>query len=189
MATELPEKLLDLDDEEGSGGRDPDPQEAEEETEERERFVVFRIGSTRYAVDVETVRSVVEVGEYTRVPRSSEAIDGVMDLRGDITAIIDPRVHLPTDESPFGSDDQRIVVFDRPSDRQGAGIRVDRVTGVESVPVSRIFRRPAPEEGVDESAFAHGLVRGVISQPAGDDQFERISLLDVEELVAVAGDA
>ncbi len=186
MSTELPEKLLELDDEE-AGDRDPDPQEEDEETEERERFVVFRIGADRYAVDVESVRSVVEVGEYTRVPRSSDAIDGVMDLRGDITAIIDPRVYLPTEESAASDlEEQRVLVFDRPSDRQGAGIRVDRVTGVESVPVSRIHRRPAPEAGVDDAALAHELVRAVISDPADGG---RISLLDVEGLVAVAGDA
>lgn len=186
MSTELPEKLLELD-EEGAGDRDPDPRDEEEETEERERFVVFRIGADRYAVDVESVRSVVEVGEYTRVPRSSEAIDGVMDLRGDITAIIDPRVYLPADASgSSGSEDQRVLVFDRPSDRQGAGIRVDLVSGVESIPVSRIHRRPAPEADVDEAALAHELVRAVISDPSGDG---RISLLDVEGLVAVAGDA
>ncbi|GAA0660549.1 chemotaxis protein CheW [Natronoarchaeum mannanilyticum] len=186
MSTELPEKLLELDDEE-AGDRDPDPQEEDEETEERERFVVFRIGADRYAVDVESVRSVVEVGEYTRVPRSSDAIDGVMDLRGDITAIIDPRVYLPVGESVSSDlEDQRVLVFDRSSDRQGAGIRVDRVTGVESIPVSRIYRRPAPEAGVDDAALAHELVRAVISDPSDDT---RISLLDVEGLVAVAGDA
>lgn len=187
MSTELPEKLLELDDEEGAGDRDPDPEQGEEEAEERERFVVFRIGASRYAVDVESVRSVVEVGEYTRVPRSSPAIDGVMDLRGDITAIIDPRTYLPEEASTFDSDDQRILVFDRPSDRQGAGIRVDRVTGVESIPVSRIHRQPAPEDGVDASALGHELVRAVLGQP--DDDGGQISLLDVEALVAVAGDS
>ncbi|HMB49089.1 MAG TPA: chemotaxis protein CheW [Natronoarchaeum rubrum] len=187
MSTELPEKLLELGDEE-SGDRDPESQEEEEETEERERFVVFRIGADRYAVDVEWVRSVVEVGEYTRVPRSAEAIDGVIDLRGDITAVIDPRVYLPADESAaIDPEDQRVLVFDRPSDRQGAGIRVDQVSGVESIAVSSIHRQPAPEAGVDAAALAHRLVRAVIS-PSPDDA-DRISVLDVEGLVAVAGDA
>lgn len=188
MASELPEKLLELD-EEGADGRDPDPEEGEEETEERERFVVFRIGADRYAVEVESVRSVVEVGEYTRVPRSAEAIDGVMDLRGDITAIIDPRVYLPAAGSAsIDSEDQRVLVFDRPSNSQGAGIRVDRVSGVESVPVSRIHHQASPEAGVDGDALAHELVRAVISAQTDGDA-ARISLLDVDGLVAVAGDA
>ncbi|SNZ13441.1 purine-binding chemotaxis protein CheW [Natronoarchaeum philippinense] len=185
MATELPDKLLELDDGGDADGRDPDPQEGEEETEERERFVVFRIGATRYAVGVEAVKSVVDAGEFTRVPRSSDAIEGVIDLRGDITAIIDPRVYLPDAGAGDSAADQRVLVFDRPSDRQGAGIRVDQVTGVESIPVSSIFRRPAPDEGVDASALAHELIRAVISR---EDEEDRISLLDVEGLVAVAGD-
>jgi purine-binding chemotaxis protein CheW len=188
MASELPEKILELDDGEDSGDRDPE-QEQQEEAEERERFVVFRLGDTRYAVGVEAVRSVVEVGEYTRVPRSSPAVDGVMDLRGDITAIVDPQVFLPADESQFDPDEQRILVFDRPADHQDVGIRVDRVTGVEAIPVSRIFSRPTPAEGVEERILEHGLVTAVISQRAGDDAFDTISLLDIDGLVAVAGDA
>lgn len=185
MSTELPEKLLDID-EDSMEERETDPEE-QEEVEERERFVVFDLGAEQYAVDVQSVRSVVEIDDYTRVPRSSDAIEGVMDLRGNITAIIDPHVHFEIDTDAVDPSMQRVLVFDRPADKQGAGIRVDRVTGVESIPVSRIFRTPLPEEGVEEAHLEHDLVRAVISTPNGDD-FERVTLIDAEAVVQNSGE-
>ncbi|WP_255767467.1 chemotaxis protein CheW [Haladaptatus halobius] len=38
--------------------------------------------------------SIVEVKKGTRIPRTPDSIEGVMDLRGETTAIIDPKKFL-----------------------------------------------------------------------------------------------
>ncbi|NHN49553.1 hypothetical protein G9464_18440 [Halostella sp. JP-L12] len=189
MSTNLPEELLGvdevgLDDEQDADVREDG--EGDEEPEEHERVLVFKLGEQSYGLDVADVRSIVEVGERTRVPRSSEAVEGVMDLRGEITAVIDPGVLLPVSSAAEGEDTQRVVVFDRASDKQSAGIRVDAVEGVESFPVSRI-RRDEPEFQMP----AGDLVKAVVEIPPEDDDAdapaERISVIDADLLVESAG--
>lgn len=184
MSTELPDKLLHID-RDGTEDRDPEPS-GEDETEEKERFVVFRIDDREYGLEVDQVLSVVEDAEYTRLPRSSDAIDGLIDLRGSITAVIDPRVYLGGSQDDSSDSQRRVVVLDRPTDQQGAGLKVDEVLGVESVPVSSIFRKPSPENDVDASALSHALVRAVVA-PGDRDRTEQMSLIDVEALIQAAG--
>ncbi|WP_135820087.1 chemotaxis protein CheW [Halostella litorea] len=183
MSTDLPDELLDIDDvgfdEEK---RDPEGGDGDDEPEEQERVLVFRVGDRTYGLDVGDVRSIVELGERTRVPRSGDAIDGIMDLRGDITALIDPRKLLPV---PVGTapENQRVIVFDRPADDQSAGIRVDAIEGVRSYPVSQI-RREDPSFEMP----AGSLVKAVVEVPAEDEDAapERTSILDVGTLLAAA---
>jgi purine-binding chemotaxis protein CheW len=185
MSTELPEELLGVDD---VGLEDEDVKrddEGDEEPEEHERVLVFSLGEQSYGLDVGDVRNIVEVGERTRVPRSGEAVDGIMDLRGDITAVIDPRKLLPVSEAVDDEANQRIVVFDRAADKQSASIRVDAVEGVESFPVGQI-RRDDPEFGMP----AGDLVKGVVEIPSDDEEdptpADRISILHPDRLLGSA---
>ena len=184
MSTDLPEELLDIDDVGfDEDGRDPEGDDRDREPEEQERVLVFRLEERTYGLDVGDVRSIVELDDRTRVPRSGDAIDGITDLRGDITALVDPRKLLPV---PVGEAEpkQRVIVFDRPADDQSAGIRVDAVEGVRSYPVSQIQREaPAPDMP------AGNLVKAVVEVPAEDEDgevAERTSILDVETLLSAA---
>jgi purine-binding chemotaxis protein CheW len=183
MSTELPDKLLNIDGK-GADDRDPEPDD-EGEDEEKARFVVFRIGGTEYGLEVEQVLSVVESDEYTRLPRSSEAIDGLIDLRGSITAVIDLRIYLDTQNRETEDQDSRVIVLDRPGDQQGAGLRVDEVLGVESIPVSSIFQKPSPDADVDATALSHALVKAVIA-PAESNRDKQVSLIDLEGVIQTA---
>lgn len=153
----------------------------DEDLEERERFVVFELGERRLAVSVDDVGTTTAVpSSITRVPRSPDAIEGVTDLRGDVTAVVDPRAYFPTHEPPTA--DQDLLVFDRPSDRQSAGIRVDDVRGVESVPTSNVLRDGEFDEGdlleygLDAESLvdrtAHPLVAGIVLTSERDEPTE-----------------
>jgi len=175
MASELPDDILGVD-EDGDGGGGDDGEDVE-----YQRMVVFRIGSVTYAAQVDAVRTVVEPTDLTDVPRSSPAIEGVMDLRGDITAVIDPHVHfadLRTDET-----DQRVVVIDRGPDRQAAGLLVDEVSGVESIPAPYFY--DVEDEDAETEPFRRvgELVVATIQRPDDEGGTERIGVLDTEAVV------
>ncbi|WP_435349046.1 chemotaxis protein CheW [Haloarchaeobius sp. HRN-SO-5] len=190
MSADLPDELLDVDDESTDADepveRTTDPPEQYEDEEVR-RFVVFYIGERPFAVSVEAVKTIVKLSERTRVPRTSPAIDGIMDLRGEITAVIEPRFHFPVESDPVPVEHQRIVVFDRAADKQGVGIRVDGVLGVELFPLRQIV----PGEHADESATdaGHPMVTAVIRRTEGDEVTERIGLLDIKALIEASGQA
>jgi purine-binding chemotaxis protein CheW len=189
MSADLPDELQDVEvsspsDEER---RDPETERAGGggEPDEVEQFVVFRVGERRLAMSVDAVKNIVKVGETTRVPRAANAIDGIMDLRGEITAVIDARSHFPTRVDQPPETDQRIIVFDMPQDRQSAGIRVDTVEGVEMFPLKYV----TPSEDAEADAADHPLVAALLHRVENGERTEPVGLLDVERVVAASGSA
>lgn len=118
----------------------------------------FGLEDERYCVDIEYVAEIVDVNDLTAVPNAPPAVEGVMDLRGRTTAIIDPKVLFDIDgETPA----RRILVFD-PDTVEGDGARGWLVDDVDQViQTSEDELQTAPVE--DESG-----VRGVIKR---DDSF------------------
>ncbi|WP_408959150.1 chemotaxis protein CheW [Natrinema sp. 74] len=162
MAPDLSEKLLGMDIDAADRTRDAGGEAGEQE--ELVQFVVVGVGEHRLALPVNAVRTITKPpAELTRVPRSPPAVEGLMDLRGEITAVIDAHVHFPTTESRSGR--ERLLVLDRPSDQQSAAIRVDDVIGVETTPESDILDGDAVEASeFDGDALEHPLVVALIRQ-------------------------
>jgi len=182
MASELPDDILGVDEDgDGDGGDDG-------EDVERRRMVLFRLGDRTYASQVEAVRTVVEPTDLTPVPRTGPAIEGVMDLRGDITAVIDPHVQFAT---PAAGDDRdrRVVVIDRGADRQAAGLLVDEVLGVESIAAPYFYDVDDEEADTEPFRRVGDLVVATIQRPDGAGGTELIGVLDTEAVVGSAGRA
>lgn len=171
MSSDLPDRLL------GLGMGESDDRQRDDEQEEYERFVIFELGERRLALAVDDVRAITDPpSELTRVPRSPRTVGGVTDLRGEITAVIDLRLHFPTENAP--SDEQRLIVFETAPDQQPAAVRVDHVRGVESVPERNVVRA-ADLEGnaledasfdpgdVDESVLEHPLIVAAVVTESG----------------------
>src|SRR5208337_4325884 len=84
----------------------PDPETAAPEKEnpksKREKrhekgslqVVEFLLGRERYAVDLFDVREVVEYTSITKLPNTPSYMKGIIDLRGEITTIIDLKERL-----------------------------------------------------------------------------------------------
>lgn len=157
MSSDLPDGLLGS----ASGDREGDgSSDAEDEERTYRRFLFLEIGRHRLAIPVEDVRAISDQDvEKTRIPRTPAAIEGMTDIRGQITVLIDPHVHFPDSGGP--SANPSLLVFDR-SD-QPAAITVDEIHGVESVPEDDVIDAGEfdPEE-IDGTPLAHPLVVGVI---------------------------
>lgn len=170
MAPDLSEKLLGIDIDDTDRRRDSDGDDVDEER--LVQFVFVGVGEHRLAFPVDAVRTITDPPtELTRVPRAPPAIDGLMDLRGEITAVIDPHVHFPVTEDRPGR--ERLLVLDRPSDQQSAALRVDEVIGVETVPESNVLEA----DDIEASDFSgdvleHPLIVALVTQ-------ERESSIDV----------
>ena len=160
MAPDLSEKLLGIDIDDADDRQRRDGSETDKNQAELEQFVVFGLGEYRLAIPVATVRTLAEVpDELTRVPRAPAAIEGMVDLRGEITAVIDPGVHFPDIERGATMGRERLLVLDRPSDQQSAAIRVDDVIGVETVLEDDIVDETTVEESqLSGDALDHPLV-------------------------------
>lgn len=112
----------------------------------------FSLGEGRYCMDIANVDEIVDADEeITPVPNSDPQVVGVVDLRGQTTTVIDPRVALDVDGETTG---RRIVVL---SGHDGRGLLIDDVHQVERVDA----------DAVDEST-ATDTTRGVIRR---EDRF------------------
>jgi purine-binding chemotaxis protein CheW len=114
----------------------------------------FKLGEETYCVSIDYVTEIVDIGELTAVPNSPPHVQGVMDLRGRTTSIVDPKVVFDIDTDREAN---RIIVFDPEivEDQAAAGWLVDEVDQVVQVSGSDVDESPA----ADEEAI-HGVIKG-----------------------------
>lgn len=110
--------------------------------------VRLRVGREWYALPVDHVVSVVEIGAIARVPGSGPALTGVRNLEGQVLPVFDlgTVLGIASDERPA-----RVVVATH--DGRIAGLAVDEVTDVEPL---------ASDPGKPENESAEGWLAGAI---------------------------
>jgi len=123
---------------------------AETETTDDETVSVleFVLGDERYCLDITFIEQIVEQGTVTRIPNAPDFVDGVIDLRGDITTVIDPMETLAADSD---GDGDLIIVFDstRMDDEWSVGWAVDGVRRVSTVSLSEVKDSPVDEPWIN----------------------------------------
>jgi len=119
---------------------------------ETEQVLEFRLGEETYCVSIDYVTEIVDMGELTPIPNSPPHVEGVIDLRGNTTSIVDPKVGLGID----GDLGERIVIFDSQifEDERSVGWAVDSVEEVSEI----------AEEDVDDSPVEQDHIRGLIKR-------------------------
>jgi purine-binding chemotaxis protein CheW len=118
----------------------------------------FALGEETYCVSIDYVTEIVDVGELTTVPNAPPHVEGVMDLRGRTTSIVDPKVVFGISGD---GERRRIIVYDPGivEDQGAVGWLVDEVFQVVEVDPGNVD--PAP--GQDDDS-----IRGVVKR---DDDF------------------
>ncbi len=137
-----------------------------------EQIVSFRLGKETFAIVVSQVREIRKVEDITRVPKLPPYIEGVMNLRGQITTVIDLKKRLNiVSDGPARSAQSRIIVAEV-GDNQ-LGIIVDAVEDVMRVPKESIS--PPPKTLSDNESSA---LTGISKLPD-----KLIMMLDLEKVV------
>jgi purine-binding chemotaxis protein CheW len=173
----------DADSGEGTDSADsPEPGDSPESRDVPTRQVVeFRLGEDYCAVDIDEVDSIVETKKVTRIPRTPDSIDGVMDLRGETTAIINPRTFLGIEGDLPDREDQNVLVLDRPDDKQKIGIRVDEVREVTTYPEDKIDTDEDLSD-LDTRGIRERVSRGIIRKPTGDG-LDLVVWIDIDAVI------
>ena len=142
--------------------------------DEEEQFVAFRLMNEEYGVPIEAVQEIVRVpDELTRVPKTPDFIEGVVNLRGVVLPVVDQRRRFGM-PSMDRNDRQRIMVYTIRGVR--TGFIVDSVSEVMRIPASVIGPAPALSEEQQR------LIRRV----ANIEKLNRmILLLDIDQLLDV----
>ena len=139
---------------------------------EERQLVVFDLATEAYGVDINTVREIIRMQEITAVPRAPDFVEGVINIRGKITPVIDLRKRFGL-EVTEQTQSSRIVVVDIRG--QDIGMVVDAVTEVLRIPADSV----EPCSSVvttDQSDYLMGIAR---LDP------RLIILLDLEKVLTV----
>lgn len=118
----------------------------------------FGLGAESYCLDIAYIDEIVDAGELTRIPNSPPHVEGVMDLRGRTTSIIDPKTVFDIEDE---GDRSRIIVFDpeMTGDQGAIGWVVDEVYQVVQV----------TGDDIDETTLAdEESIRGIVKR---EDRF------------------
>ncbi|WP_327052586.1 chemotaxis protein CheW [Halomicrococcus gelatinilyticus] len=117
------------------------------------QVLVFRLEDKQYCVDIAHIDEIVDREKLTHLPDSEPHVEGLMDLRGTTTTIVNPKTVLGLDDSETGD---RVVVFETDDDAS-TGWLIDEVSQVVGV----------DEDNLDKSVESDS-VRGVVRR---DDDF------------------
>jgi purine-binding chemotaxis protein CheW len=110
------------------------------------QFLTFSLGDEEFALDIRTVREIIQYGPLTAVPLMPLFVRGVINLRGAVVPVIDLQARFGRPVAPIGKK-TCIVIFDSQSEgeRVELGLLVNEVSEVVDIAEGAI--EPAPQFG------------------------------------------
>jgi purine-binding chemotaxis protein CheW len=118
------------------------------------QLVVFTLGDEEFGVDIAQVREIVRLVQITYLPKAPTFIEGVVNLRGQVLAVIDLSKRLNIASKPR-SEQSRIIVVEV-SDNT-VGMIVDSVSEVLRLSEERVEEVP----NLVETEVPEHYIRGV----------------------------
>lgn len=118
------------------------------------QLVVFSLGREEFAVEVTQVREIMRMEEITRMPKSPHFVEGIINLRGQIIAVVELAKRLNLEAGERGGDTRIIVVE---AEDIKVGMIVDSVSEVLRIGADTV--EPSPTLAADVSA---AYLRGVV---------------------------
>lgn len=118
----------------------------------------FVLGGDHFAIDIDGIQEVIEYKNVTRVPRSPEFMQGVINLRGRVIPVVDLRVLFAMTVTDISLDTCIIIIdVEVEGEPNAIGIVADSVK--EVVEFDRSSIQSAPKIGLSvDNRFIYGMV-------------------------------
>lgn len=113
----------------------------------------FTLDENIYAVDIMRIREIIKPQKLTNLPKALSYIEGVLNLRGSVTPVIDLRKRF---DLPLRNVDSSVRLLIVRVAKQLLGLMVDSVTEVITIPAKDIKPPPQIAGGVG-SEFLLGV--------------------------------
>jgi len=110
-------------------------------------LVVFKLGEEEYGVDINTIREIIRYPQITRVPNTPHYVDGVINLRGQITTIMNLRKKFAMDSAGM-DENTRVLIIDMGNEL--IGIVVDGVSEVLKVDPKNVLSMDGMDSAIDQ---------------------------------------
>ncbi|NLA38173.1 MAG: purine-binding chemotaxis protein CheW [Methanomicrobiales archaeon] len=146
--------------------------------------VEFQLGKEHYALDIQIAREIVEMMPITPLPRAPRYLAGIINLRGEITNIIDFRNLLGLPESGEIEGQKIVVLMPGVAGGSNIGIIVDDVHSVIQIRNEDVERI---NEGITSSisSYVKGIIK--IGREGSEKAKALIIWLDVQKVISDLG--
>ncbi len=139
--------------------------------ETKKQYIVVKIGSEQYGIDISYIDNIVRMQKITRVPTSQFYFKGVINLRGEVIPVMSIRRKMGLADDVY-TNASRIIIL-KFEQKDALGIVVDEVKEVINLGNSEIDKLSHnPKEG--KEMFINGIGK------SGD---ELISLFDINSII------
>jgi purine-binding chemotaxis protein CheW len=146
-------------------------------------IVEFELGGERYALDIQLAREIVEMIPITPIPRSPAYISGVINLRGEITNIMNLNTLLGLPDQEIRNNQKIIVLVPDAAGGSNVGIIVDDVSSV-----LQITEADVDHMGEGFSSEFSSFVKGIIKIKSDDTEKKKKSLIIWIDMLKVLKD-
>ena len=119
------------------------------------KVIIFQLNEQSYGVDVQQVMSIEKLTNITEVPKTSDFIKGVINLRGEITPVIDLKERLQLGPTKY-TENTRVLIVNFNSVQ--LGLIVDDATDVIDIDPAVVDKAPDLVGGIDKS-FLKGVAK------------------------------
>jgi len=134
--------------------------------------VEFILGGEHYALDIHLAREIVEMLQITPIPRAPHYISGVINLRGEITNIMNLNTMLGLMNQEARDNQKIIVLVPEAVSGSNIGIIVDDVIGVLQVAEADVEHL-----GEGLASEVSGFVKGIIKLKRDDADKKNTQLI------------
>lgn len=141
-----------------------------------QQYLTFSLSDEIFAMDIRTVREIIQHASMTVVPLMPNFVRGVINLRGAVVPVIDLQSRFGRDSSSVGKK-TCIVIFDASAqgEKQELGLLVDAVS--EVIDISDADIEPTPTFG---TTITREFIRGM-----GKVQSNFIPIIDTDKALSV----
>ena len=146
----------------------------EEQELNTSQFLTFILGEETYGIEIIKIREILTYPVVTILPSIQSWVKGVINLRGEVTPIIDLRMKYNTTKEPTYTD-TTIIIAVITSDSRMLGIVVDKVSNIENFDENKL--QPAPEMG---TSIGSEYLKGLIQKDDGN----MIVIMDIDRVLA-----
>ncbi len=135
------------------------------------QYIVVKVGSEQYGINIKYVDNIVRMQKITRVPKVQPYFNGVINLRGEVIPVMSLRVKMDLPKDEFSNSTRIIIIKLEP--QASIGIIVDEVKEVVTLENDEI-ERPTYDAKDEHAGFINGI---------GKHADELISLLDLHAVI------
>lgn len=137
----------------------------------KKQFIVVKIGSEQYGIDISYVDNIVRMQKITRVPKAQSYFKGIINLRGEIVPVMSIRTKMDLEPDVF-TDVTRIIIL-KLEEHGVLGLIVDEVKEVVTL---------GPDE-IDKVAYDARNSKSNFINGVGKHGEELISLFDTNSII------